>query len=109
MTQNEASTSDERETEGSRGFKEFERNLVEAAEGALKFDTLKYDMQAFIAKAKGLSGNLGRIMESRKQKRIQRLSNRMNKLTDAENSIKSHLSQVSSVLVGVMRRLQRDP
>lgn len=110
MKQNEASstTSDETETEGSRGFKEFERNLVEAAKGALKFDTLKYNMQAFVAQAKGLSGNLGRIMESRKKKRIQRLSNRMNKLTDAENSIKSHLSQVSSILVDVVKRLQRD-
>ncbi|PFX15412.1 putative ATP-dependent RNA helicase DDX58 [Stylophora pistillata] len=52
LQQNEAFTSDERETEGSRGLKEFELNLVEAAKGALKFETLKYDMQAFIAKAK---------------------------------------------------------
>lgn len=82
--------------------------MVEAAKGALKFDTLKYDLQTFIAEAKALSGNLSRIMESRKQQRIQRISKRMNKVVDAENSINSHLSQVSSVLVRAMRRLQRD-
>lgn len=110
LSQNEASstTSEETETEGFKGFKEFERDLVEAAKGALKFDTLKYDLEKFIAEAKVLSGNLSRIMESRKQKRIERLSRRMNKAVDAENSINSHLSEISNALLDVMRRLQRD-
>lgn len=82
--------------------------MVEAAKGALKFDTLKYDLQTFIAEAKTLSGNLSRIMENRKQQRIQRLSTRMNRVTDAENNINSHLSQISNVLVNVMRLVQRD-
>ncbi len=82
--------------------------MVEAAKGALKFDTLKYDLEEFIAEAKALSGNLSRIMENRKQQRIQRLSKRMNKVMDAENSINSHLSEISNALLDVMRRLQRD-
>ncbi|KAL9989316.1 hypothetical protein ACROYT_G003853 [Oculina patagonica] len=108
--QNEASstTSETTETEGFQGFKEFERDLVEAAKGALKFDTLKYDLERFIAEAKALSGNLSRIMENRKQQRIQRLSRRMNKVMDAENNINLHLSQISNALLDVMKRLQRD-
>jgi len=81
---------------------------VEASKGALKFDTLKYDLEKFTAEAKALSGHLSKIMETRKQLRIQRLSKRMNKVNDAENTINSHLSQISNSLLDVMRRLQRD-
>ena len=82
--------------------------MVEASRGALKFDTLKYDLEKFTAEAKVLSGNLSKIMENRKQLRIQRLSGRMNKVNDAENHINSHLSQISNGLLDVMTRLQRD-
>lgn len=81
---------------------------MEASKGALKFETLKYDLEKFTAEAKALSGNLSNIIESRKQLRIQRLSTRMNKINDAENHINSHLSEISNGLLDVMRRLQRD-
>ena len=82
--------------------------MVEASKGALKFDTLKYDLEKFTAEAKALSGNLSKIMENRKQLRIQRLSRRMNKVNDVENDVNSHLSEISNGLLDVMRRLQRD-
>ena len=81
---------------------------MEASKGALKFDTLKYDLEKFTAEAKALSGYLSKIMENRKQLRIQRLSKRMNEVNNAENTTNSHLSQISNGLLDVMRRLQRD-
>ncbi|XP_073244290.1 uncharacterized protein [Porites lutea] len=96
------------ETEGSKGFEEFERNLIEASKGALKFDTLKYDLQKFVEEAKTQSANLGRIMDQRKQQRIQRVSRRMRNISDAETTINTHLSQISGALIDVMGRLQQD-
>ena len=103
-----STTPETEETEGLEGFKEFEGNLVEASKGALKFETLKYDLEKFTAEAKALSGNLSIIIESRKQLRIKRLSTHMNKINDAENHINSHLSEISNGLLDVMRRLPRD-
>ena len=96
------------ETEGSKGFEEFERNLIEASKGALKFDTLKYDLQKFVEEAKTQSANLGRIMDQRKQQRVQRVSRRMRNISDAETTINTHLSQISGSLIDVMGRLQQD-
>ena len=96
------------ETEGFKGFSEFERNLIEASKGVLKFDTLKYDLQKFVAEAKTLSANLTRVMNNRKQQRIQRVSRRMRNVADAETTINTHVSQVSDTLVSVMGRLLQD-
>lgn len=69
---------------------------------------MKYDLQKFVAEAKTLSANLGRIMDQRKQQRVQRISRRMKNISDAETKINSHLSQISGSLIEVMGRLLQD-
>lgn len=94
--------------EGAVGFKDFERTLVEDSKGALKFDTLKYDLQNFVAEARNISAHLSRIIDDRKQQRICRLSRRVKDVADVETAINAHLSKISDVLVDVMGKLQQD-
>ena len=82
--------------------------MVEASKGALKFDTLKYDLQNFVAEARIISAHLSRIIDERKQQRIHRVSRRMKDVADVETAINGHLSKISDVLVGVMRKIQQD-
>ena len=74
----------------------------------MKFDTLKYDLQKFIAEAKTSTANLSRIMDDRKVQRVQRVSQRMKDVSDVQTATDSHLSKISDILVGILRRLQQD-
>lgn len=82
--------------------------MVETSKGALKFDTLKYDLQKFIGEAKTLAANLSRIMDDRKLQRVQRVSRRMKVVSDVQTTADSHLSKISNVLIGILGRLQHD-
>ena len=82
--------------------------MVETSKGTLKFDTLKYDLQKFIAEAKTLAANLSRIMDDRKLQRVQRVSRRMKVVSDVQTATDSHLSKISNVLISILGRLQQD-